>query len=227
MQNKFFSFLQALKEEANKTRTENLAMTWRSSGSENVDLFSSIGALRSASDEEIVRRFIKAWAEDHDLAMKILFYARDIRGGLGERRVFRVILNALASLAPESVCKNIPLIPEYGRYDDLLELLGTPCEADALSYIREQMAADIAKMDAGEPVSLLAKWLQKLLPGLWRWTLQNTAKHSAPSAPRSRSLRTICGKRITLSIIRSSRPKPCSNTVRLLTGMTLSATAIS
>ena len=104
MQNKFFSFLQALKEEANKTRTENLAMTWRSSGSENVDLFASIGALRSASDEEIVRRFIKAWAEDHDLAMKILFYARDIRGGLGERRVFRVILSALASVLHQFLC---------------------------------------------------------------------------------------------------------------------------
>ncbi|MBQ6509512.1 MAG: DUF2828 family protein [Flexilinea sp.] len=162
MQNKFLSFLQALKEEANKTRTENYAMTLRSSGSENVDLFASIGALRSASDEEIVRRFIKAWADDREIAMKILFYARDIRGGLGERRVFRVILTALASLAPESVRKNITLIPEYGRWDDLLVLLGTPCEADALAFIREQLTEDLNKMEAGEPVSLLAKWLPSI-----------------------------------------------------------------
>ena len=96
MQNEFLSFLDALKEEANKTFTENGAVTYRSSGSENVDIFASIGALRSTDDQEIVRRFIKAWAEDRDLAMKILFYARDIRGGLGERRVFRVILEALS-----------------------------------------------------------------------------------------------------------------------------------
>ena len=86
------NFLDALKEESNKTLTENLAVTYRSSGSECVDLFASIGALRSAQEEEIVRRFIKAWADDKNTAMKILFYARDIRGGLGERRVFRVIV---------------------------------------------------------------------------------------------------------------------------------------
>ena len=91
--------------------------------------------------------------------MKILFYARDIRGGLGERRVFRVIFSALAALEPESVRKNIALIPEYGRWDDLLELLGTPCEADALAFIKEQLTADLAALEAGEPVSLMAKWL--------------------------------------------------------------------
>ena len=153
------NFLDALKEEANKTLTENGAVTYRSSGSECVDLFGSIGALRSANDEDIVRRFIKAWAEDRDIAMKILFYARDIRGGLGERRVFRVIFSALAALEPESVRKNIALIPEYGRWDDLLELLGTPCEADALAFIKEKLSADLAALEAGEPVSLMAKWL--------------------------------------------------------------------
>ncbi len=162
MQNKLLSFLDYLKEEANKTFTENGAVTLRSSGSENVDLFASIGALRSADDQEIVRCFIKAWAEDRDLAMKILFYARDIRGGLGERRVFRVLLSALAYMEPESVRKNIALIPEYGRYDDLLELLDTPCEEDALAVIREQLAKDLTAMEAGEPVSLLGKWLPSI-----------------------------------------------------------------
>ena len=145
----FKSFLDALKGEANKTLTENLAVTYRSSGSECVDLFGSIGALRIADDEEIVRRFIKAWADDRDLAMKILFYARDIRGGLGERRVFRVLISALAEMEPESVRKNIAFIPEYGRYDDLLELLDTPCEADALAFIRDKLNKDLANMEAG------------------------------------------------------------------------------
>ena len=156
------NFLDALKEESNKTLTENFAVTYRSSGSECVDLFASIGALRSAEEEEIVRRFIKAWADDKDTAMKILFYARDIRGGLGERRVFRVILSALAEMEPDSVRKNIALIPEYGRYDDLLELLRTPCEAEALAVIREQLNADLAAAEKGESVSLLAKWLPSI-----------------------------------------------------------------
>ena len=159
MQTPFLNFLKALKEEANKTRTENMAMTYRSTGADTLDLFASIGALRSASEEDIVRRFVKAWGEDRDLAMKILFYARDIRGGLGERRVFRVILSALAEMEPDSVRKNIPLIPEYGRYDDLLELMGTPCEDAAISFIREQLDRDLTALQAGEAVSLLAKWM--------------------------------------------------------------------
>ena len=153
------NFLDALKQEANKTRTENGAMTWRSSDSHILDLFASIGALRSADDEDILRRFIKAWTEDRNIAMKILFYARDIRGGLGERRVFRVILSALAQLEPESIRRNIALIPEYGRWDDLMVLFGTPCEADAVECIRKQMEQDLAALETGKPVSLMAKWL--------------------------------------------------------------------
>ena len=94
--------LNELKNEANLTLTENGAITYRSTGSECLDLFASVGALRSASDQDIIGRFLQAFADDRDLAMKILFFARDIRGGLGERRVFRVILRWLAAMHPES-----------------------------------------------------------------------------------------------------------------------------
>ena len=75
--------LTAIQEEANLTRTENGALTYRSSGSACLDLFGTIGALRFATDREILSRFAHAWAEDKNLAMKILFYSRDVRGGLG------------------------------------------------------------------------------------------------------------------------------------------------
>ena len=91
--------------------------------------------------------------------MKTLFYARDIRGGLGERRVFRTVLKWLAANAPQSVEKNVPYIAEYGRYDDLLALMGTSCEPAAMATIRNQLAADRAALEADQPVSLLAKWL--------------------------------------------------------------------
>ncbi|MBR6323003.1 MAG: DUF2828 family protein, partial [Lachnospiraceae bacterium] len=135
------------------------AVTYRSTGSECLDLFSTIGALRSAPDEEVVTRFLRAYADDRDLAMKILFFARDIRGGLGERKVFRTILRYLAFTHPESVRKNAELIGEYGRFDDLAVLLGTPCEAEAVRVIRAQLDRDLVAYEAGEEVSLLAKWL--------------------------------------------------------------------
>ena len=153
------SFANALKTQANLTRTENGAMTLVSSGSDVLDLFACVGAIRHLDDWEIFSRFFRAWAEDRDLALKILFYARDVRGGLGERRVFRSILRSLAQSEPESIRKNIALIPFYGRYDDLLELLDTPCEADVLNFIRTELAKDTAALAAGKDVSLLAKWL--------------------------------------------------------------------
>lgn len=112
--------LNYLKEETNVTVTENGAKTYVTTGSDCLDLFATVGALRHASDSEIESRFLRAFTEDRDAAMKLLFFARDIRGGLGERRVFRVILHWLARHQPESVRKNIAYVAEYGRFDDLL-----------------------------------------------------------------------------------------------------------
>ena len=151
--------LDYLKQEANLTETENGAVTYASSGSWCLDLFATVGALRGAAEGEILVRFIRAWAEDPDLAMKILFFARDVRGGLGERRVFRVVLRYLADTQPDSVRKNLRQVPELGRWDDLLCLLDTRCEADALALIREQLTEDRRALETGAPVSLLAKWL--------------------------------------------------------------------
>ena len=100
--------LEYLKEEANKVHTENGAVTNGSTYSNCLDLFGIIGALRSADVERIQYLFTKAYAEDADLAMKMLFYARDIRGGLGERRVFQEILRWLAVYEPESLRKSVP-----------------------------------------------------------------------------------------------------------------------
>ena len=151
--------LNELKNEANRSWTENGAAALRTTGSDCLDLFAAIGALRNAGDQEIIIRFSRAFAEDRDLAMKMLFYSRDIRGGLGERRVFRTILKFLADAQAESVRKNLHYVSEYGRWDDLTVLFGTRCGKNALDLIRKQMKLDLAALDAGENVSLMAKWL--------------------------------------------------------------------
>lgn len=151
--------LQYLKNEANLTHTENGAVTYLSTQSECLDLFATIGALRRESDEEITNRFLRAYVENADLAMKMLFFARDIRGGIGERRVFRTIIKWLAANEPQSLEKNLSYIAEYGRYDDLLTLMGTSCENKVLSLIKTQLESDCAALEAGDTVSLLAKWL--------------------------------------------------------------------
>jgi len=152
-------FLEDLRKEENLTYTENGALTNRSTNSYCLDLFATIGALRNAEDNEIISRFIKAYTEDNNMAMKILFFARDIRGGLGERRVFRSIWKWLSVHESDSARKNITNVPEYGRFDDLLSLLDGPCEKEMLFFIKEQLEKDLSALKTGESVSLLAKWL--------------------------------------------------------------------
>lgn len=145
-------------EEQNVTYTENGARAYYSTGNACLDLFGIVGALRKADESRIIELFTKAYAENKDLALRILFYARDIRGGLGERRVFRVLLKYAADYFSESVSKNILLIPEFGRFYDCLELLGTYCECQVIEMFRQQLSSDIEKMKNGKSVSLLAKW---------------------------------------------------------------------
>ena len=151
--------LEYLKKEANKTYTENGAVSNHSTGKDCLDLFATIGALRRESDQEIAERFMRAYTEDPDIAMKILFFARDVRGGLGERRVFRSILQWLAKNEPKSLVRNLEYVAEYGRWDDLLVLLGSSCDKETVKLLKEQFDADLAALDKGGEVSLLGKWL--------------------------------------------------------------------
>lgn len=151
--------LDSLKEETNYTTTENGAVTHISSLDACVDLFGTIGALRYAPPSEVVSRFQKALLENPLNALRIAFYSRDVRGGLGERKVFRTILKWLGNNYPEYIIRNIHLVAEYGRYDDLMELFGTKCEENVIGYVKSVLTTDLENMVKGEPVSLLAKWL--------------------------------------------------------------------
>ena len=155
------NFVNALKQEDNLTLTENGATALKSTYSSLVDLFGQIGSFRTRSDEEIEIAFSKAFAEDKLLAMKIAYYARDIRfGGLGERRVFRIIIKFLAKLYHKIIEKNIQHIPTFGRFDDLYEFIGTEVENTMWNLIKAQWTSDIQNMKDNESISLMPKWLK-------------------------------------------------------------------
>ncbi len=139
----------------NKTTTTNGAKAFVSTESAVLDLFSQGGAYRSHSDEEVARLFSKAFAENPTLAMKTLFYLRDVREGQGERRLFRVALKHLALHNPESLKKNLHLISKFGRWDDMWVLLETGLKDDVIRLVRDQLLID---KESDNP-SLLAKWL--------------------------------------------------------------------
>ena len=106
-----------------------------------VDLFSSVGAMRGQEKTRLLSLFTKAFAEDSLTAMKILFWVRDIRGGSGERQIFRDIVINLAYNKTAILKKNLNLISEYGRWDDLLVFVGSKLEKPALELIATALKA--------------------------------------------------------------------------------------
>ena len=139
------AFMNAIKNQLNnaKQTTENGAVGYRTSGKKLLDLNFAVASLGGASEEEIINKFMDAYWEDQTLAMRWLFYNRDIRQGLGERRSFRVILKHLASEQSKMIEKLIPLISEYGRWDDLYCLVDTPLEDSMFAFMKEQFYKDI------------------------------------------------------------------------------------
>lgn len=128
--------LKNLKEQSNITRTQNGAVTYASTMTKVYDLFAQGAAMRGASESDCILMFKEAYEENPEVALKCLFYLRDIRGGQGERRFFRLCIKWLATNHVEEMTHLIRFVPEYGRYDDLFELFGTPIEAEMMSYIK-------------------------------------------------------------------------------------------
>ena len=151
--------LDFLKKESAVTYTENGALAYSTTGNECLDLFFRAGAMRGADEKDISNLVIRAYTENPEKTMKILFYVRDIRQGLGERRFFRTAIKALLKCYPDAVERNIPFFAEYGRYDDLMTVIGSSCESTAVDEIKKQLNSDIEAMQKNENVSLLAKWL--------------------------------------------------------------------
>ena len=92
------------------TYTENGALAYATTGKALMDLNFAVASLRNESEESIARRFTKAFHEDKILALKWLFFLRDVRGGLGERRGFRVILQNLIQVHISKTFQNISKI---------------------------------------------------------------------------------------------------------------------
>ena len=154
------NFATAAKNNSIWTRTENGAAALNTTGDARLDLYSTIGALREADEARITRLFSEAYRKDPLFATKIAFYGRDIRGGLGEREVFRTIIRYMAKYHPEALRPNLDLIGVYGRYDDMYCLIGTPLENAMWAAMEVQFEADRAALAKGEAVSLLAKWIK-------------------------------------------------------------------
>jgi hypothetical protein len=132
-----------------EARTENGMKARKSSANAVVDLFYNIGASRG---KDVVPAFTAAYVENPDLALRVAAWARDARGGAGEREVFRNVLVHLEKTNVKAAIALASKVPELGRWDDLLVF-----KTDLL----KQYAFDTVKDALNQNNGLCAKWMPR------------------------------------------------------------------
>jgi hypothetical protein len=121
-----------------EARTANGMKARKSTANSVVDLFFKIGASRG---KNIVPEFTAALAEDQDLALRVLQWSRDVRGGAGERELFRQVLKHLEQRSPAAAEALMAKIPEIGRWDDLFVFETKPLKAKAYTMLGDALRA--------------------------------------------------------------------------------------
>lgn len=146
------SFLDALKSKNTITNTkggEYFGTSWNA----NLDVFAGIS--RYQDTDEIIRKYKLALKEDETLALANLLYILDIRGGKGERLLFKTIFGYLCQNEKDLALKVLPFISELGRWDYVLEGVDTKIDAEVIALVKKQLEED----KASNTPTLLAKWL--------------------------------------------------------------------
>lgn len=151
-------FMNELQRQANVAITENGAKGYATTFNTLLDFNYKVPSLRKADVGTYVRGVINS-VTDLETLYRYVFFLRDARGGMGERRIFREFIKQLALMEREELKMVIPLIPEYGRWDDLFVLKDTPYEAEMMEFIIAQLHNDVINSSQGKPISLLAKWM--------------------------------------------------------------------
>lgn len=123
-------------------------------------------AIRNISDEKLYEYFQKSITEDIIDTFVIAFNVRDVRGGKGERSIGNAMMTFLAIFHSEKFLKVLHLIPEYGRWEDLLCFfprvnpgINSEVSEHAVSIVCNQILQDLSDMNEGKPISLAAKWM--------------------------------------------------------------------
>lgn len=139
---------------ANKARTTNGMKALKSSLSNTTDLFFKIGASRG---KDITGQFAKAYGENREMALRVAQWARDVRGGAGERELFRQTLKWLEKNHKEEFVNTRLLqnVAEIGRWDDLLIFEDQMVKSIAFRMIAEAL---------GQGNGLCAKWMPRKGP---------------------------------------------------------------
>jgi Domain of unknown function (DUF2828) len=129
-----------------EARTANGMKARKSTANKVVDLFYNIGASRG---KNIVPEFTAAYVENRELALRVALWARDVRGGAGERELFRSILKYLEKNDKLAAMAFLKKIPELGRWDDIFVFTDPDVKSAAYTMLGDALR---------ERNGLAAKW---------------------------------------------------------------------
>ena len=148
-------------------RTENGALGYSTTGQVLVDLNFIVPSNHNNVSANTVQEFCASLKDDLVTSVKWLFYLRDVREGLGERDSFVKLFLTLSNYNENATIKVLPLIPEYGRWKDVIDILGVVSDDTELAkqiyiLIGNQIKEDSINLKMGKSVSLLAKWMPSI-----------------------------------------------------------------
>lgn len=156
------SFMDLVEKELNVSTTENGALGYKSTGSALVDFNFKLASYRNPRNYgDIIKDFAKVWGENNELALKYLFYMRDVREGVGERETFRQCIKELANVNVLD-SRVFDWIEEYGRLDDIFVFFDTKLEDKMIQWVNQKLFDDTINATNNKPISLLAKWMPSI-----------------------------------------------------------------
>ena len=154
-----------LEKENNYQLTENGAVGYKSTGSVLTDLNFRVSSMRgNGVTQDDVNIFVQAMNENLEYAIKWLFFARDVRGGLGERTVFQQLYMEYAELYPKEAKETLKIIAEFGRWKDVIDIINMDQNniLGGMELVSETFHKDIQNCMEGRHISLLVKWMPSI-----------------------------------------------------------------
>lgn len=135
-----------------EARTANGMKARKSTANALVDLFFKIGASRG---KNIVPDFTAAYVQNKELTLRIVAWSRDVRGGAGERQLFRDVLKHLEKTDIDAAKALLKKVPELGRWDDIFVFESKEMKREAYTMLGEALKAQNG---------LAAKWTPRKGP---------------------------------------------------------------
>ena len=154
-----------LEKESNYQLTENGAVGYKTTGSVLTDLNFRVSSMRgNGITQDDMNIFVQAMNENLEYAIKWLFFARDVRGGLGERTVFQQLYMEYAELYPNEAKATLKIIFEFGRWKDVIDIINMDPNnvLGGMELVSETFHMDIQNCMEGKSISLLAKWMPSI-----------------------------------------------------------------